>query len=199
MPAALVVVDIQNDFCTGGPLAVPDADAIIPVVNSLMPRFSRVVFTQDWHPVGHVSFASSHPGLTAFSCMSLPGGVEQVLWPDHCVAGTAGAEFPAALVVPPAALLVRKGIRRETDSYSAFFENDGRTPVGLDEMLRSHEVDELVLVGLATDVCVLRTALDARRLGYATSVVEAGCRGLDVDGSVAKAWEQMARAGVLRC
>lgn len=194
---ALVVVDLQNDFCAGGPLAVPDAEAILPVVNHLMRDFRRVVLTQDWHPPGHVSFASSHPGQREFGRIPLPSG-EQVLWPDHCVEGTPGADFHPALERPADALVVRKGIRRSIDSYSAFFENDRTTPVGLDARLRGLNVDELVVVGLATDYCVLHTALDARALGYGVTVVESGCRGIDLDGSVAEAWRLMERAGVVR-
>lgn len=195
--AVLVVVDVQNDFCAGGPLAVPDADAVVPVVNGLIRDFRRVVFTQDWHPPGHVSFASSHPGGRAFGRIALPAG-DQVLWPDHCVAATRGAGLHPGLDVPAGAAFVRKGVRREVDSYSAFFENDRRTPVGLDAILRATGATEIVLAGLATDYCVLRTALDARAIGYRVSVVDSGCRGIDLDGSVAEAWTRMAAAGVLR-
>jgi nicotinamidase-related amidase len=198
MASALVVIDVQNDFCTGGPLAVPDAEAVMPVVNALLPQFAHVIFTQDWHPAGHVSFASSHAGLEPLSRIMLPGGGEQMLWPDHCIADTPGADFPLALRLPAGRLVVRKGVRRDIDSYSAFFENDHQTPVGLDRLLRSRGVDDLVLVGLATDFCVLRTAVDARRLGYATTVIEAGCRGIDVGGSLADAWARMLQAGVTR-
>ena len=198
--AALVVVDVQNDFCAGGALAVPDADTIVPVVNGLLRDFRRVIIAQDWHPPGHVSFASSHPGRQAFGRIPLPSG-EQELWPDHCVAGTRGAGFHPGLEVPAEATIVRKGIHANIDSYSAFFENDRETPVGLDAMLRAAGVTaahELVLVGLATDYCVLHTALDARRLGYRVAVIESGCRGIDVDGSVAAAWRRMVQAGVRR-
>lgn len=193
--AVLIVIDVQNDFCCGGALAVPDADAILPVVNGLMRDFRHVVLTQDWHPLGHVSFASSHPGHRPFGRITLSYG-EQVLWPDHCVAGTAGADFHPALDVPRGATVVRKGVHGEVDSYSAFFENDRRTPVGLDAILRSLDAGDIVLAGLATDYCVLRTALDARVLGYGVTVVEAGCRGIDTDGSVAAAWTAMSRAGI---
>jgi len=194
---ALVIVDIQADFCPGGALAVPDADAVIPVVNQLASGLDLVFFTQDWHPPGHVSFASSHPGKAPFSRVSLPSG-EQILWPDHCVAGTAGAGFHPQLRIPPMAKVIRKGTSPDLDSYSAFFENDRRTPVGLDALLREAGVREITLAGLATDFCVLHTALDARRLGYAVTVIEAGCRGIDTDGSLAAAWAQMAAAGVRR-
>lgn len=193
----LVIVDIQNDFCTGGSLAVPDAEAVLPVVNSLIREFDRVILTQDWHPPGHVSFASSHPGRQPFTPVSLPYG-EQMLWPDHCVAGTRGAGFHAALHVPPHSTVVRKGIHGHVDSYSAFFENDRATPVGLDAVLRAADTREIVLAGLATDYCVLHTSLDARSLGYDVTVIEAGCRGIDRDGSLADAWSRMAEAGVRR-
>jgi len=195
--SALVVTDVQNDFCAGGALAVPDAEAILPVVNDLIAAFQRVIFTQDWHPPGHVSFASSHPGRRVFDRIALPTG-EQILWPDHCVAGTSGAALHPGLHVPPHATVLRKGVHESIDSYSAFFENDGTTAVGLDALLREASVGEVVLVGLATDFCVLRTALDARRLGYSVTVVEAGCRGIDVDGSLAAAWNRMAAVGVRR-
>lgn len=197
MSSALLVVDIQNDFCSGGTLAVPDADAVIPVVNGLIGGSRHVFLTQDWHPPGHVSFASSHPGRRPFSRMRLPYG-EQILWPDHCVADTPGAAFHPGLRFPPDARVVRKGCHRDTDSYSAFFENDLTTPVGLDALLREAGVKEIVLAGLATDFCVVRTAVDARRLGYEVTVVESGCRGIDTDGSLAAAWAEMARAGVRR-
>jgi nicotinamidase/pyrazinamidase len=183
MPPALVIVDVQNDFCGGGALAVPDAEAILPVVNGLIGSFLHVVASQDWHPPGHVSFASSHHGRLPFSSIRLPDG-DQSLWPDHCVQDTWGAGLHPDLRLPPDATIIRKGFRPAIDSYSAFFENDGTTPVGLD--------------AVATDVCVLHTALDARRLGYATTVVEAGCRGIDADGSLAAAWDRLARAGVRR-
>lgn len=195
--AVLVVVDVQNDFCSGGALAVPDAESVLPVVNGLMRNFRRVVLTQDWHPRRHVSFASNHPGGRIFSRITLPGG-EQVLWPDHCIEGTPGAAFHPGLYAPPQAAIVRKGIHEHIDSYSAFFENDRRTPVGLDALLRKSSAGEIVLAGLATDYCVLHTALDARALGYEVTVIESGCRGIDLDGSVADAWNRMEDAGVRR-
>ena len=194
---ALVIVDVQADFCSGGALAVPDADAVIPVLNELIAGFGLVFLTQDWHPRGHVSFASSHPGQEPFSRVSLSHG-DQILWPDHCVAETTGADFHRHLRVVPNATIVRKGTNREKDSYSAFFENDRMTPVGLDTLLREAGVGAIVLAGLATDFCVLNTSLDARSLGYDVTVIEAGCRGIDTDGSLAAAWDQMARAGVRR-
>lgn len=198
MPTAvLVVIDVQNDFCSGGALAVPDAEAVLPVVNGLITEFRGVVLTQDWHPQGHVSFASSHPGREIFGRIALPSG-EQELWPDHCIEGTRGAELHPGLHVPPGAPVIRKGIRAGIDSYSAFFEHDRSTPVGLDAVLRGLDAAEIVLAGLATDFCVLHTALDARSLGYDVTVVEAGCRGIDRDGSLGEAWSRMARAGVRR-
>jgi nicotinamidase/pyrazinamidase len=196
MPA-LVVIDIQNDFCSGGALAVPGAEEILPLVNRMMDDFEHVVLTQDWHPPGHVSFASSHPGGRLFERLALPCG-EQLLWPDHCVAGTSGADFHPGLSVPAGAAIVRKGVRRELDSYSAFFENDAASLVGLDELLLGLGVQEIVLAGLATDFCVLHTALDGRRLGYDVRVVEAACRGIGTGGSLAAAWARMHAAGVER-
>lgn len=197
MISAVVIIDVQNDFCSGGSLAVPDADAVIPVINELMRGFRHVFLTQDWHPLGHVSFASSHAGHVPFSRMSLPSG-EQVLWPDHCIANTPGARFHPALEIPFGSPVVRKGVSRDIDSYSAFLENDRTTPVGLDALLRETGVGEIVVAGLATDFCVLHTALDARTLGYDVTVVEAGCRGIDSGGSLAAAWKQMADVGVRR-
>jgi nicotinamidase-related amidase len=197
MNTVLVIVDVQNDFCSGGPLAVPDADAVIPAVNDLIHGFRHVFLTQDWHPPGHVSFASSHSGHPVFSRITLPYG-EQVLWPDHCVEETHGAAFHPRLYVPASATVVRKGIHHAIDSYSAFFENDRRTPVGLDAILRTCNAGEIVLAGLATDYCILHTALDARALGYGVTVMESGCRGIDLNGSVAEAWGRMTRAGVRR-
>jgi nicotinamidase/pyrazinamidase len=197
MNTALVVVDVQNDLCSGGTLAVPDADAVIPVVNSLIGSFRRVFFTQDWHPRGHVSFASSHEGRHAFDRLDMAYG-KQILWPDHCVENTAGAAFHPLLALPENPEVIRKGTRTDTDSYSAFFENDGHTPVGFDSLLRRARVAEIVLAGLATDFCVLNTALDARKLGYEVTVIESGCRGINAQGSVERAWADMLRAGVRR-
>lgn len=197
MTTALVITDVQNDFCRGGPLAVPDAEGILPVVNGLVREFEHVILTQDWHPPGHVSFASSHPGQVPYDRVALPSG-EQILWPDHCIEDTTGAAFHPELVLPPHIVIVRKGVHRHVDSYSAFYENDRKTPVGLDKLLQERGVQELVLVGLATDFCVLQTALDAGKIGYAVTVLEAGCRGVDIGGSLASAWAQMAEAGVRR-
>lgn len=197
MHTALVIIDVQNDFCSGGALAVPDADTILPLVNALMGDFPRVFLTQDWHPPRHVSFASSHPGRPPFTMLDLPYGPQR-LWPDHCVAGTSGAELHHRLVIPPHAVRIRKGTRPEFDSYSAFYENDRCTPVGLDAALQAAGVTEIILAGLATDFCVLHTALDGRALGYEVSVVEAACRGIDRAGSLDAAWAQMDAAGVRR-
>jgi nicotinamidase-related amidase len=197
MNTALVIIDVQNDFCSGGALAVPDADSVIPVINDLMPCFRHVFLTQDWHPEGHVSFASSHPGHPPFSQVTLPYG-EQILWPDHCVEGTQGAEFHPRMEIPSGSMVVRKGTCKNRDSYSAFLENDHMTPVGLDALLREANVGEIILAGLATDFCVLYSALDARLLGYEVTVVETACRGIDTEGSLAAAWIRMSNAGVRR-
>jgi len=194
---ALLVIDVQNDFCVGGALAVPDGDAVVPVVNRLMPRFPLVVLTQDWHPRGHGSFASSHPGRHPYETIEVAYG-EQVLWPDHCVQGTRGAGFHPDLELDRAALILRKGSDPAVDSYSALFENDRRTPTGLAGWLRERQVGRLFLVGLATDFCVRYSALDARRAGFGVSVVEEGVRGIDMDGSVAATWTELLAAGASR-
>jgi nicotinamidase/pyrazinamidase len=180
----LIVVDVQNDFCPGGALAVPRGDEIVPVVNRLAARFRNVVLTQDWHPAGHFSFASTHPGKKPFETIAAPYG-PQVLWPDHCVQGTPGAEFHRALQIPHAALVVRKGMDRTIDSYSTFYENDRTTPTGLIGYLRERGFSRVFLAGLAFDFCVRYSAEDARREGFTVFVVEDACRGIDVDGSVA--------------
>jgi len=194
---ALVGIDVQNDFCPGGALAVPRGDEVVPVINRLAGRFRHVVLTQDWHPKGHVSFASSHPGRRPFETVRLAYG-EQVLWPDHCIPGTHGAEFHPGLDTLPADLIVRKGSDPAIDSYSALYENDRRTSTGLAGYLRGRGVRRLFLAGLATDFCVQYSALDARREGFEVFVVEDGVRGIDLDGSVAAAWARMAEAGVHR-
>jgi nicotinamidase/pyrazinamidase len=191
----LLVVDVQNDFCPGGALAVPDGDAVVPTINALSRRFAHVVLTQDWHPAGHDSFASSHPGAAPFSTKQCFYG-EQVLWPDHCIQGSAGAAFHAGLNIPHAELVIRKGFRREIDSYSAFFENDRRTRTGLAGYLRERELRRLFLVGLATDFCVGWSALDARRNGFDAILVEDACRAIDLDGSLGRARTEMEQAGV---
>ncbi len=191
----LIVVDVQNDFCPGGALAVPQGDEIIPIVNGLAARFRNVVLTQDWHPLGHSSFASSHHGKKPFDTVPMEYG-PQVLWPDHCVQDTPGAEFHRALRAPHAALIVRKGFRRAIDSYSAFFENDRKTPTGLTGYLRERGLTRLFLAGLAFDFCVRYSAEDARRQGFDSFVIEDACRGIDVDGSVAATRKSLAAIGV---
>jgi nicotinamidase/pyrazinamidase len=193
----LLVIDVQNDFCPGGALAVGDGDAVIPVINRLSERFSNVAVTQDWHPPGHSSFATAHPGSAPFQTIIMPYG-EQTLWPDHCVQGTRGAAFHPQLSTQHAELVIRKGFRAEIDSYSAFYENDRCTPTGLSGYLRERGLQRLFLVGLATDYCVHYSAVDARRLGFETVVVESGCRAIDLAGSLASAWAAMQEAGVQR-
>ena len=178
----LLVVDVQNDFCPGGALAVPNGNAVVGPINQLMGRFRHVVLTQDWHPRDHQSFASAHPGRHAYETIALPCG-EQILWPDHCVQRTAGAHFHPDVDVARAELILRKGFRREVDSYSAFFENDRRTTTGLAGYLRERGFTRVFLAGLALDFCVLWSAEDARRQGFKAVVVEDACRALDVDGS----------------
>jgi nicotinamidase/pyrazinamidase len=200
MTSALIVVDVQNDFCPGGALAVAGGDDIVPLVNRISRRFENVVLTQDWHPSGHTSFASSHPGRKPFDVIELPYG-QQVLWPDHCVQGTAGADFYAGLDVPHAQMIVRKGYREAIDSYSGFLEADRRTPTGLAGYLRERGITGCTLVGLATDFCVAWTALDARRFGFSATVLEDACRAIDAPtvpgGTLAKARAEMAAAGVV--
>jgi len=193
----LVIIDVQNDFCPGGALAVADGDAVVPVINRLAGRFDHVVLTQDWHPSGHSSFATSHPGSVPFETIGVAYG-QQTLWPDHCVQGTPGAAFHPQLTTERAELVIRKGFRNAIDSYSAFYENDRRTPTGLAGYLRERGVQRIFLTGLATDFCVYYSAVDARRLGFATVLVEAGCRAIDLAGSLDAAWAGMAEAGVQR-
>jgi nicotinamidase/pyrazinamidase len=194
---ALIGIDVQNDFCPGGALAVPRGDEVVPVINRLTPRFPHVVLTQDWHPRGHVSFASSHSGRKPFERIQVSYG-EQVLWPDHCVPGTPGAELHRGLDTLAADLVVRKGNDPAIDSYSALYENDHRTSTGLAGYLRERGCRRLFLAGLATDFCVQYSALDARREGFEVFIVEDGVRGIDLDGSLAAAWERMVGAGVHR-
>jgi nicotinamidase/pyrazinamidase len=195
---ALIIVDVQNDFCPGGALAVPQGDAIIPAVNRLGSEFAHVVLTQDWHPANHSSFASAHPGRHPFESIEVGYG-PQTLWPDHCVQGTPGAAFHRGLDIPHAELILRKGFRRAIDSYSAFRENDRVTPTGLTAYLRERGFERVTLCGLATDYCVLFSALDARRAGFAVDLAAFACRGLDLDGSLARALQVMAEAGVTIC
>jgi nicotinamidase-related amidase len=191
----LLIVDVQNDFCPGGALAVPDGDAIIPAVNRLTRSFAHVILTQDWHPPGHASFASSHPGKRPFEAIEVSYGT-QILWPDHCVQGTRGARFHPELNVPHAELVVRKGFRSAIDSYSAFRENDRLTPTGLAGYLRERGLERITMCGLATDFCVAFSAIDGREAGFEVTVVTGACRGIDIDGSVARAMRSMSEAGV---
>jgi nicotinamidase/pyrazinamidase len=193
----LLVIDVQNDFCPGGALAVARGDEVVAVVNRLAPRFSHVVMTQDWHPPGHLSFASAHPGRRPFDTIELAYGA-QTLWPDHCVQQSDGAAFHRGLHLPEAELVLRKGFRPAIDSYSAFYENDRRTPTGLAGYLRERGFKRVFLVGLATDFCVHYSAVDARREGFAAVLVEDGCRAIDLAGSLADAMAKMAEAGVER-
>ena len=192
---ALIVIDIQNDFCPGGALAVAGGDEIVDQVNAMMDDFHVVVLTQDWHPANHTSFAASHPGAAPFSLTEMDYG-PQVLWPVHCVQGTGGAEFHPVLRTEPAHLVIRKGFRPGIDSYSAFYENDRVTPTGLDGWLKNIGVTQVTLVGLATDYCVAYSALDAVSHGFTTTVVESACRAIDLNGSLAEARAQMRAAGV---
>jgi len=192
----LIAVDVQNDFCAGGRLAVPDGDAVAPLISRLAAGFAHVVLTQDWHPPGHASFASSHPGQAAYQTITAPYG-PQVLWPDHCVQGSPGADFHPDLKVPHAELILRKGFHARIDSYSAFFENDRTTATGLTGYLRERGFRRVFLAGLAFDFCVLWSAEDARRLGFETVVVEDACRSLDVDGSASAARERLRAAGAV--
>ena len=203
---ALVVVDVQNDFCPatkkgGGGLAVPGGHDIVPLINTLAERFDNIVITQDWHPAGHISFASSHKGKAPFSTTKLPYG-SQVLWPDHCIQGSYGAELHPGLALPRAQLIIRKGYHKHTDSYSAFLEADRKTPTGLDGYLASRGIKRVFCVGLALDFCVAWTALDARRFGLAATVIEDACRAIDapgadgMEGSLAKSRADMRAAGV---
>jgi nicotinamidase/pyrazinamidase len=191
----LLVIDVQNDFCEGGALAVPRGGEVVPEINRLAAGFRHVVLTQDWHPPGHRSFASAHAGGQPFRSVDFPYG-PQTLWPDHCVQGTRGAEFHPKLAIAHAELILRKGFRPEIDSYSAFFENDRTTPTGLAGYLRERGFGHVHLVGLATDFCVFYSAMDARRLGFGASVIENACRGIDLDGSLGAALSQMRETGV---
>jgi nicotinamidase/pyrazinamidase len=191
----LVVIDPQRDFCPGGALAVPGGDAAMPVINRLAARFAHVILTQDWHPAGHASFASSHPDRRPFETIALDYG-EQILWPDHCVQGSAGAEFHPALEIPHAELIIRKGYHAAIDSYSAFRENDRKTPTGLAGYLRERGFKRVTLCGLATDFCVGFSALDSREAGFETTVVLDACRAIDADGSLGRALAAMREAGV---
>lgn len=192
---ALVVIDMQVDFCPGGALAVPGGDAIIPAINDLMPDFDAVVLTQDWHPPDHSSFAANHPAAAPYSTVQMPYG-PQVLWPVHCVIGSSGAAFHPALAVDVADMTIRKGFRPQVDSYSAFFDNDHATPTGLAGYLRERGLDDVTFVGLAHDFCVAWSAIDAARLGFRTTVIEDATRAIDLDGSRRAAQDAMRAAGV---
>lgn len=192
---ALIVIDVQNDFCPGGKLAVADGDVILPAVNGLIAAFDHVVLTQDWHPAGHSSFASSHPGNFPFQDIEMAYG-PQTLWPDHCIQGTEGAAFHPALEWTKAELIIRKGFRADIDSYSAFFENDHKTPTGLGGYLKERGIGAVTLCGLATDYCVAFSALDAAALGFQVEVRLEACRGIDLNGSVVAMTGRMRDAGV---
>ena len=191
----LLVVDVQNDFCPGGKLAVPGGDEVVPLINRIAHGFRHVVLTQDWHPAEHKSFAAQHPAKNPFEIAMMHYG-HQTLWPDHCVQGTHGAEFHKDLHVPNAELIVRKGFREEIDSYSAFFENDRKTPTGLGGYLKERGFEKVVCVGLAFDYCVRFSAEDARMLGFETEVIEAACRAIDLDGSADAARKSFAERGI---
>ena len=192
----LLVIDVQNCFVPGGSLAVNNGDEVVPIFNRLARAFANVVQTQDWHTPGHASFASSHPGMKPFETIRMPYGT-QVLWPDHCVQGTPGAELVKELSIPHAVLVLRKGYRAGVDSYSAFNEADG-TPTGLSAYLKQRKIKSVFLAGLATDFCVAWSAVDARKAGFAATVIEDACRGIDASGSLAAAWANMKKAGVKR-
>ena len=194
MTRALIVIDVQNDFCPGGALAVPGGDEIVPRINGMMDQYDAVILTQDWHPAGHSSFASSHSGKAPFETTEMPYGT-QVLWPDHCIQMDEGAAFHADLRTD-ADLIIRKGFRAGIDSYSAFFENDQTTPTGLEGYLRTRGITDLVMVGLATDFCVGFSAQDAARLGFHVSVDLGASRAIDLDGSLSAAIDDMKGAGV---
>ncbi|MCY4051741.1 MAG: bifunctional nicotinamidase/pyrazinamidase [Gammaproteobacteria bacterium] len=193
----LIIVDVQNDFCSGGALEVPAGEEVVPVINQLVDKFAHRILTQDWHPVGHYSFASAHPGKSPFETVELDYGT-QVLWPDHCIQGSDGAEFHPDLEIVGAELIIRKGFRLSIDSYSAFTENDQMTPTGLSGYLANRQFRRLFLTGLATDYCVFWSALDARRAGFEVVLIEDACRAIDMDGSKFRALDQMDAVGVVR-
>ena len=195
--SALIVVDVQNGFVTGGCLPVKGGEEVVPVINQLAAGFQNIVVTQDWHTPGHASFASSHQGKKPFETTELSYGT-QVLWPDHCVQGTQDAAVHKDIDIPQAQLVIRKGFHKDTDSYSAFTEADGKTSTGLAAYLKARGIKEVYVAGLATDFCVAWTALDARKAGFKAAVIEDASRGIDLNGSVAKAWADMAKAGVRR-
>lgn len=192
---ALLVIDVQNDFCPGGALAVADGDAVVSPINQMISQSHNVILTQDWHPAGHHSFASAYDDKAPFDMVTLDYG-PQVLWPDHCIQGSGGAAFHNQLNIEAAQTIIRKGYRPQIDSYSAFFENDHKTPTGLSGYLETRSVSRLVMCGLATDFCVAYSALDARRLGFEVMVVLPACRAIDLDGSLATQLEAMQSAGI---
>ncbi len=192
---ALLVIDVQQDFCPGGSLAVAGGDEIVEGINALMSDFEAVILTQDWHPAGHSSFASSHEGCKPYEMIEMPYG-SQVLWPDHCIQGSTGAQFHGNLILDRADLIIRKGYNPAIDSYSAFFENDHKTPTGLEGYLRTRSIDRLTLVGLATDFCVNFSAVDAAKLGFDVEVRLDLCRAIDLNGSLDAALTAMKAAGV---
>ncbi len=194
---ALLIVDIQNDFCPGGKLAVQEGDQVVPLINAITEQFDIIIATQDWHPAGHSSFASTHPGKKPYDTITLEYGT-QVLWPDHCMQGTRGGEFHPELKTDPIQLIVRKGFRKNIDSYSAFYENDQKTVTGLKGYLKNRNVDTLYICGLATDFCVKWSALDGIKEGFQVSVIEDASRGIDLNGSLNEAWKEMQAAGVKR-
>lgn len=194
---ALLVVDVQNDFCTGGALGVPHGEDIVPLINAIVPHYGTVVVTQDWHPPDHTSFASRHAGRQPFETIELPYG-PQVLWPDHCLMGSLGAALHDDLDTTRAQIILRKGCHRAVDSYSAMLEADRVTRTGLDGWLASRGITEVHVCGLATDFCVNWTAVDARRFGFAVTVIADACRAIDLDGSLGRAWTEMSAAGVRR-
>jgi nicotinamidase/pyrazinamidase len=191
---ALLIIDVQNDFCPGGALEVPNGDAVVPILNKLIPRFNHVLQTQDWHPQGHSSFASTHESIEPFDTIQMDYG-EQVLWPDHCVQGSRGANFHPKLNTTESELIIRKGFRRNIDSYSAFFENDQQTPTGLTGYLNERGIDHLYIAGLATDFCVKWSVLDGLKQGFKVTVITDAVRGIDIEGSVEAAWSEMKKAG----
>lgn len=193
----LLVIDVQNCFVPGGSLAVKEGDQIVPLINQIAKAFHNVVLTQDWHTADHVSFASQHPGKKPFETVKLAYGT-QVLWPDHCVQGTEGAGIVSGISIPQAELIIRKGFHRDVDSYSAFLEADRKTETGLAGYLKGRKIKRVFVCGLATDYCVAWSALDARKFGFQAEVIEDACRGIDLNGSIAKAWTDMTKAGVKR-
>lgn len=191
---ALLIIDVQNDFCPGGALEVPNGDEVVPVINDLSQQFDIILQTQDWHPAGHSSFASSHQSHDPFETIEMPYG-EQVLWPDHCIQGTEGAAFHPDLETDRTQLVVRKGFQKEIDSYSAFYENDNSTTTGLTGYLRERDIDTLYAAGLATDFCVKWSVVDGIKEGFTVKVIEDAVKGIDLEGSVDQAWSEMIEAG----